>query len=647
MALFFLAFLAALIASVSVPEVIAPAKPAGAVTTISGDYGAGRLMAVDPKGGYWTTDWLGSVGTHGGTSQLGSPAASGVRLTQPVVGMAATMSGNGYWLAASDGGIFSYGDAPFFGSTGSIHLNEPIVGMAPTPDGGGYWLVASDGGIFSFGDAQFFGSTGSIHLNEPIVGMAPTPDGGGYWLVASDGGIFSFGDAPFFGSTGSIHLSQPVVGIAPTPDGGGYWLVAADGGVFNFGDAPFDGSLGGQGLKVLGIAVIPNDGYSIITSDGNEHAFAPQNSSANPASSAAASPSTMTTGPTQANIDGGPAQGDCAPPTTLAAEPDTSIDDLFASQLGPGWVGGDASYSTALPDGEEAFDFSDTLVGTAQPSGAASVSGMPNNSELVGTSSNLLNDFDGTDAAPASLIPDTDGNSWQVAATYMENGSQLIFVNEFAPVSGSPFDMFTGRSGIAVMSLPYGVPVYNSMVAIPTDPNTQWGTAVMQSDGFDYIYGVDINLSENTYYGMKVARVSLGQSLETNGWAYWNGSAWVPGEANAVPVPVSTVLTGVIPLESGSGFMAVSIPGGVINDTTVDLTFACAPTGPWSTPEPVYTIPQIHQYQDEIAYMPTFHPELSDAGGLVVSYNIDTTNGLSALAQNVHAYQPQFLQVNS
>jgi hypothetical protein len=56
--------------------------------------------------------------------------------------------------------------------------------MAATPDGGGYWLVASDGGIFSFGDAHFFGSTGSIHLNKPMFGMAATPDGGGYTLVA-------------------------------------------------------------------------------------------------------------------------------------------------------------------------------------------------------------------------------------------------------------------------------------------------------------------------------------------------------------------------------------------------------------------------------------------------------------------------------
>ena len=65
-----------------------------------------------------------------------------------------------------------------------MHLNQPIVGMAATPDGGGYWLVAADGGVFSFGDASYSGSTGGMHLNQPIVGMAATPDGRGYWLVA-------------------------------------------------------------------------------------------------------------------------------------------------------------------------------------------------------------------------------------------------------------------------------------------------------------------------------------------------------------------------------------------------------------------------------------------------------------------------------
>ena len=79
---------------------------------------------------------------------------------------------------ASDGGIFTFGAANFYGSTGSMKLNQPVVGMAATPSGNGfYWLVAKDGGIFAYGDAQFYGSTGSMVLNKPIIGMISTLDG--------------------------------------------------------------------------------------------------------------------------------------------------------------------------------------------------------------------------------------------------------------------------------------------------------------------------------------------------------------------------------------------------------------------------------------------------------------------------------------
>jgi len=178
----------------------------------------------------------GSVTVHafGGAPALGAPTTP---LNAPLVGIAATRDNNGYWLLGQDGGIFSYGTAAFYGSTGGIRLNQPVVGLAPTPSGHGYWLVASDGGIFSFGDASFHGSTGSMHLNQPIVGMASTPTGNGYWLVASDGGIFSFGDASFHGSTGGVAIGSGIAGIARTESGRGYWLAASSGRVFAFGDA--------------------------------------------------------------------------------------------------------------------------------------------------------------------------------------------------------------------------------------------------------------------------------------------------------------------------------------------------------------------------------------------------------------------------
>ena len=233
-------------------------------------------MAADPTGGYWTVTPAGAVTPHGSAPALGSPALSNLQLVKPIVGMTATTDGQGYWLVASDGGIFSYGDATFYGSTGAIRLNKPIVGMAATNDGKGYWLVASDGGIFSYGDATFYGSTGSIVLNKPVVGMAATTDGNGYWLVASDGGIFSYGDATFYGSTGSIRLNLPIVGMAPATDGQGYWLVGLDGGVFTFGDCAFYGSTAGWDMYADGMIINPaTPGYTVVTANGASNTFGP------------------------------------------------------------------------------------------------------------------------------------------------------------------------------------------------------------------------------------------------------------------------------------------------------------------------------------------------------------------------------------
>jgi len=229
----------------------------------------GLLESYTPREGYWTDASDGGIFTYGNAVFHGS--MGGQHLNAPIVGMAQTPGPGGYWEVGSDGGIFSFGNALFHGSTGSLHLNEPVVGMAATPDGAGYWLVASDGGIFNYGDAGFYGSTGSIHLNKPIVGMAPTPDGHGYWLVASDGGIFNYGDAGFFGSRGGQPLNKPIVGMGSDATGLGYWLVASDGGIFTYGDAGFHGSSGSIALNkpIVGMmSSFDGNGYWLVASDG-------------------------------------------------------------------------------------------------------------------------------------------------------------------------------------------------------------------------------------------------------------------------------------------------------------------------------------------------------------------------------------------
>ncbi|HEX4979722.1 MAG TPA: hypothetical protein VFV35_06635 [Acidimicrobiales bacterium] len=223
------------------------------------------LAAGQPTGGDEEVVAFGDAAFLGSTSSL--------PMNAPVVGIAPTPSGAGYWLVAADGGVFTFGDARFAGSLGGVRLNAPVVALVPTASGNGYWLFAADGGVFAFGDATFFGSMGAVRLNRPVVGGARTPTGQGYWLVAADGGIFSFGDAAFLGSMGAVRLNQPVVGMAAAA--GGYWLVAADGGVFSFG-LPVLGSMGGVALNAPVVAVgatADGSGYRLAARDGGVFTF--------------------------------------------------------------------------------------------------------------------------------------------------------------------------------------------------------------------------------------------------------------------------------------------------------------------------------------------------------------------------------------
>jgi hypothetical protein len=194
-------------------------------------------------GTFWVAQTTGGVTGPRGTATYGSMA--GKTLDSPIVGIASTPGGTGYWLVAADGGVFSFGDAQFYGSLPSIGVqpNEPVAGIAATPDGKGYWLMAADGGVFSFGDAQFYGSMAGRHLNAPMVGITATTTEQGYVLLARDGGVFTFGGAGFYGSLVTTTPTEaPALAIAETPDDGGYWVTGARGSLQTFGDAPNLGS---------------------------------------------------------------------------------------------------------------------------------------------------------------------------------------------------------------------------------------------------------------------------------------------------------------------------------------------------------------------------------------------------------------------
>jgi hypothetical protein len=269
--------------------------PSTLPASIALDYTGGTTATLDGSpqpgdGGTFTvclvaTSGVAPVATQAFTLTVDAPAASPPP-PAPAPSPPAAAAQHGYWLVGSDGGIFTFGAAQFYGSTGSVHLQRPVVGITPTASRGGYWLVASDGGIFAFGNAGYYGSipgsglqpAGSGRprsLNAPIVGMVPSSDGGGYFMVASDGGVFAFGDARFEGSCPGIGGCRgAAVAVVPDATGNGYWVITSTGAVYPFGDATDYGQPGQQSSSITSAAATSNGrGYWILDGAGQVFPF--------------------------------------------------------------------------------------------------------------------------------------------------------------------------------------------------------------------------------------------------------------------------------------------------------------------------------------------------------------------------------------
>jgi len=215
--------------------------------------------------GSWSVAGNGSVFTDGTSDDYGSRAHAW--LERPVVDMASTPSGNGYWLLRADGRVMPFGDAVKRGAVTTG--NTEVVGMSPTSNGGGYWMVTRSGRVLSFGNATDYGDARSS--GATMVEIAKTPSGLGYWLFATDGRVFAFGDAAEFGNAESSHIAG-----GDNHGSDGYWLVTEKGRVISFGSATSFGDIAGidPGSKVVGLAATPSaEGYVIVTAKGRLFRF--------------------------------------------------------------------------------------------------------------------------------------------------------------------------------------------------------------------------------------------------------------------------------------------------------------------------------------------------------------------------------------
>ncbi len=285
--------------------------------------GQTRKIATVGGQGYWLLARDGGVFSYGDAQFFGTNLNSGA----DIIAIAPTPTLKGYWTADDDGSVFAYGDAGHYGAR--VSTVDDIRGFAVRPQGNGYWLVTADGVVTARGAAAHLGNSPALGGSQKIVGMASTASGNGYWLVGRDGGIFAFGDASFHGSTGAITLNKPIVGMARTPSGNGYWLVASDGGVFAFGNAAHHGTTASNppASGISGLApTASGNGYWLVARNGKVFPFGDAVSHGDPSSVALAQPVVAIAATPVVNVNAVPtATGDSA---SLAEDGSATINVL-------------------------------------------------------------------------------------------------------------------------------------------------------------------------------------------------------------------------------------------------------------------------------------------------------------------------------
>ena len=138
-------------------------------------------VARPTGGGYWFGATDGGVFAFGGAPFLGAPWA-GLHSTCHIVGMTGDGHRTGLLARRRRRWHLRLRRCRLLRLHGRQTAQRAGGGHAATPSGLGYWLVAADGGIFAFGDAPFYGSMGG-QPPTAMVAMAATAEAGGYWLA--------------------------------------------------------------------------------------------------------------------------------------------------------------------------------------------------------------------------------------------------------------------------------------------------------------------------------------------------------------------------------------------------------------------------------------------------------------------------------
>ncbi|HTW30458.1 MAG TPA: DUF5005 domain-containing protein [Candidatus Sulfotelmatobacter sp.] len=352
-----------------------------------------------------------------------------------------------------------------------------------------------------------------------------------------------------------------------------------------------------------------------------------------------------------------PAAGQC----TLPGAPTTGVIDStfdgYVTQNGPGWTGADGTFSLPLPDGTNLWMWSDSYIGTVNPSTRRRKSYLI----TAHNSLTILNQATGswtTVGYPPSttsyFAPMSKSDWYWVGSGYVTEPSAGNYEINILLLEWTGAFKLVGHA-VATLSWP-SLSIISITPIAGLNTTLEWGTKIVQSGDYYYIYGLkDPGTDTKTPY---VARTtSLSNMTNAAKWEFWNATKkkWLAGESNA------TAMSGVEAVTPEYSVDAMSYNGGTfylmvgMNPLspayplwdTVTTWYSCSPQGPWSDETTVYTTPEAGANGCKVGTLVTYnakaHSEFTDADGILISYNVNANTSTDLVCAN--DYMPRFVRV--
>ncbi len=323
---------------------------------------------------------------------------------------------------------------------------------------------------------------------------------------------------------------------------------------------------------------------------------------------------------------------------------DQQFDELFTS-FGPGWTGGDSTYSIDLPDGRTLWLFSDTLLGHVNPSRTRPRNAPFINNSLVVQDGGNLETFTGMiGTLPVAYFRPVDDSSWYwVYDALLEettDGTVLrVFLIRFERTEvGGTFSFRWLDNALATVSLPELELV--SIQPAPSGHGVSWGAAVMESADWTYIYGTE-DLGDDKY--MRLARAPTNQVTDYGSWQFADGA----GGWSAVEADSARLLHGVANEYSvtriGEAYLLITMDTAESFSPSILAFSSCDPQGPWENRALLYETPETVEGLS-FTYNAHAHPQFTKDSELLISYNVNARD-VAWIYADADLYRPRFIRV--